>query len=73
MQLCSVVILSCVLVLQANEQQRVPPGVNPGQYQQNSPPPPQQQFQGGHQPQQFQQPPHQQFQGQVPQQHTVCF
>ena len=69
MQLCSVVILSCVLELRANGQQRVPPGVNPGQYQQNSPPPPQQQqFQGGQQQQQFQQPPHQQFQGQVPQQ-----
>ena len=66
MQLCSVVILSCVLVFQANGQQRVPPGVNPGQYQQNSPPPPQQQFQGGHQQQQFQQRPHQQFQGQPP-------
>ena len=66
MQLCSVVILSCVLVLQANGQQRVPPGVNPGQYQQNSPPPPQQQqqIQGGQQQQQFQQPPSQQFQGQ---------
>ena len=68
MQLCSVVILSCVLVFQANGQQRVPPGVNPGQYQQNSLPPPQQQFQGGHQQQQFQQPPHQQFHGQPPQQ-----
>ena len=60
MQVCSVVILSCVLVLQTNGQHRVPPGVNPGQYQQNSPPPPQQQkqFSGGQQ----------QFQGQVPQQ-----
>merc|ERR1711956_57219 len=65
-QLCSGLILSCVLVLQANGQQRAPPGVNPGQYQQNSPPP----QQGGQQ-QQFQgQPPPQgqQFQGQVPQQ-----
>ena len=50
-QLCSGLILSCVLVLQANGQQRAPPGVNPQQYQQNSPPP--QQFQGGQQ-QQFQ-------------------
>ena len=60
MQVCSVVILSCVLVLQAKGHQRVPPGVNPGQYQQNSPPPLQQQrqFPGGQQ----------QFQGQVPQQ-----
>jgi len=56
-QLCSGLILSCVLVLQANGQQRAPPGVNPQQYQQNSPPP--QQFQGGQQ---------QQFQGQPPQQ-----
>jgi len=64
-QLCSGLILSCVLVLQANGQQRAPPGVNPQQYQQNSPPP--QQFQGGQQ-QQFQgQPPQQQqFQGQPP-------
>ena len=82
MQVCSVVILSCMLVLQANGHQRVPPGVNPGQYQQNSPPPPQQQqqFQGSQQQQHFQQPPQQQqfqeqpppqqqqFQGQVPQQ-----
>jgi len=62
-QLCSGLILSCVLVLQANGQQRAPPGVNPGQYQQNSPPP-----QGGQQQQQFQgQPPQQQqFQGQPP-------
>jgi len=73
-QLCSGLILSCVLVLQANGQQRAPPGVNPQQYQQNSPPP--QQFQGGQQQQfqgqpppqqqQFQQPPPQQFQGQPP-------
>jgi len=73
-QLCSGLILSCVLVLQANGQQRAPPGVNPGQYQQNSPPPQQggqqQQFQGQPpQQQQFQgQPPpqQQQFQGQPP-------
>ena len=64
MQLCSIVILSCMLVLQANGLQHVPPGVNPGYYQQNSPPPPQQQqqFQGGQKQQQFQQPPPQQFQ-----------